>query len=89
MMSNTYATRKGYGNDEFVNGFVESDELPDDADDSGYRQAGRQLWFSASDPDAIFIRSDETVERWPRAKCPAAYDEPAQITHDRSVIQHP
>ena len=59
-----------YGNDEFMNGFVESDELPDDATDSGYRQAGRQLWFSASDPDALFIGSGETVERWPRGEVP-------------------
>lgn len=59
-----------YGVDAFVNGFEDGVDLPEDAVDSGYRQAGRQLWFSAGDPDAAFIRSGDNVERWPRGEVP-------------------
>ena len=59
-----------YGVDAFMSGFASGIDLPDDAVDSGYRQAGRQLWFSAGDPDAAFVRSGDEVERWPRGVAP-------------------
>lgn len=55
---------------EFVEGFRVLDSLPDDSIDTGYRQGSRELWISSADPDAIFIRSEDAVERWPRGEVP-------------------
>ena len=60
-----------YGMADFVEGFAISETLPDDAVDTGYRQDGRELWLSPSDPDAIFMRAGDSVERWPRGEVPA------------------
>lgn len=54
----------------FVDGFRVLDSLPDDAVDTGYRQGTRELWISSADPEAIFIRGEASVERWPRGDVP-------------------
>ncbi|MDP9442883.1 MAG: hypothetical protein M3P83_00445 [Actinomycetota bacterium] len=43
--------------------------LPDDAVDTGYRHAGRQLWVAADDSAAFLVASDRT-ERWPATSRP-------------------
>lgn len=55
---------------EFVDGFQVLDSLPDGAADTGYRQGSRELWINSDDPDAVFVRSDAAVERWPRGDVP-------------------
>lgn len=42
-------------------------DLPADAQDTGYRNRGLELWLSESDPNAAFVRTAGDVERWPRA----------------------
>lgn len=39
--------------------------LPADAEDTGYRLDGLQLWLSPGDADAAYLRSPVDVERWP------------------------
>jgi hypothetical protein len=41
--------------------------LPPDARATGYRKGELELWLSASEPDAAYLRVDDDVERWPRA----------------------
>lgn len=46
---------------------LRSPDLPADAEDTGYRLAGLQLWLSPSDPGGAYLVSALDVERWPRA----------------------
>lgn len=46
--------------------------LPSDARDTGYRTGALHLWLASSDPDAIYLRVGQDVERWPRAVRPVA-----------------
>lgn len=55
---------------EFVDGFAILDELPADAIDTNYRQGERELWLSPSDPQAAYLKSPVSVERWPQAQVP-------------------
>lgn len=45
--------------------FEAAASLPPGAMDTGYRSGGRELWTAASDPDAVYVRSMGTAERWP------------------------
>jgi hypothetical protein len=41
-------------------------DLPPDAVDTGLRRSDAELWLAA-DGDALYVVSDENVEKWPRA----------------------
>jgi hypothetical protein len=45
-------------------------ELPADAEDSGYRNGGRQLWLVPDREAAYLVAEDDPadVERWPAAR---------------------
>lgn len=59
-----------FGVAEFSEGFQALDQLPDDAQDSGFRQSSRELWTSSSDLHAVYIKFPKGVERWPRGDTP-------------------
>ncbi len=59
-----------YDSPAFVEGFQILGSLPEAAVDTGYRQGGRELWISSEDTDAVFVRSQDSVERWPRGDVP-------------------
>lgn len=59
-----------FGVAEFPEGFQVLDQLPGDAEDSGFRQGSRELWTSSSDLHAVYIKSPDGVERWPRGDTP-------------------
>ncbi len=59
-----------FGVPELTAGFDTHATLPHDAVDSGYRQGGTQLWSASSDPGAVFVKSGDVVERWPRGRTP-------------------
>ncbi|MEX0826232.1 MAG: hypothetical protein WD184_05725 [Acidimicrobiia bacterium] len=61
---------QAYGQPELRAGFAELQELPPDAIDTGFRSVGRELWLSPSDPNAVYLRDSEGVERWPRGVVP-------------------
>ncbi|MBE1605294.1 hypothetical protein [Actinopolymorpha pittospori] len=52
---------------ELRKGLRQDAALPADARDTGYRSDDLQLWLAPSDPDAVYLRVDRDVERWPRA----------------------
>jgi hypothetical protein len=54
------------GDRGFVVPFDGDTELPPDAIDTGYEQAGRHLWLSP-DRTIAFVVTDERVEAWPSA----------------------
>lgn len=59
-----------FGVADFSEGFQLLDQLPDDAEDSGFRQGLRELWTSSSDLHAVYIKSPDGVERWPSGDTP-------------------
>jgi hypothetical protein len=42
--------------------------LPADARGTGYRDGELELWLAPSDPDSVYLRAGDDVERWPRAQ---------------------
>jgi hypothetical protein len=50
--------------------FVANADLPSDAEDTGFQSSGRHLFIAPSEPDAVFIVEDDSVERWPRYDSP-------------------
>lgn len=50
-----------------LQGQLRAGPLPADAEDTGYRLDGLELWLSASDPNGAYLRSGTDVERWPLA----------------------
>jgi hypothetical protein len=46
-------------------GYAEDAALPVGAVDTGYRREGTALWTDPGDESAVYLVSDEGVERWP------------------------
>ncbi len=46
--------------------------LPDDAEDTGFRQGSTELWV-VPDMRAIYLSDGDDVERWPRRRGPRRY----------------
>jgi len=61
---------QAFGQPELTAGFSAIEALPADGIDTGLRSLGRELWVSPSDPDAVYIRDFDGVERWPRGAVP-------------------
>jgi hypothetical protein len=44
--------------------------LPDDAIDTGFRQAHTELWAVPDNPAFIYLKNRDQIERWPAGKTP-------------------
>jgi hypothetical protein len=62
-----------FGVAQLSEGFQLLDQLPDDAQDSGFRQGSRELWTSSSDLHVVYIRTPDGVERWPSGVTPKCF----------------
>lgn len=58
-----------FGMSEIQAGYEADADLPEDATDSGYRQKSSELW-TVPDGDAIYLVSEDQVERWPHVEAP-------------------
>jgi hypothetical protein len=54
-----------FGDPEIAAAFDPNAELPADAEDTGFRNEGSELWIVPGDDSAIYLVTGESVERWP------------------------
>jgi hypothetical protein len=56
---------------EIARAFQADVKLPSDARDTGYRQAGAQLWMQSTSDASLYLVRSNRVERWPRDTAPS------------------
>lgn len=54
-----------FGDPEIAAAFDPDADLPADAEDTGFRNDGSELWIVPGDGGAIYLVTGESVERWP------------------------
>lgn len=54
-----------FGDSDIAAAFDPDAELPADAEDTGFRSEGTELWVVPGDDSAIYLVTGETVESWP------------------------
>lgn len=59
-----------YGVPAFTEDLDLDADLPDAAEDTGFRQADTELWAVPDDPSAIYLVDGDDVERWPAGDPP-------------------
>lgn len=60
-----------FGEPALAEGFEADATVPADAVDVGFRRDATELWAVPEDPTAIYLRTGDVSERWPRGDSPA------------------
>jgi Family of unknown function (DUF6174) len=58
------------GDEQTANGYEADASLPQNAEDTGYRQDGTELWITPDDDRSIYLAAEGRVERWPQDDSP-------------------